>query len=84
MTNAMDNEQIAQSEAQTQAVKVNMLLGLAQTLDNETVVKEICTALDIDYNAIRDKIPEPQTMEEQVLNAQNDLNNAMEQGGMSE
>lgn len=84
MTNAMDNAQIAQIEAQTQAVKVNMLLGLAQTLDNETVVKEICTELDIDYNAIRDKIPEPQTMEEQVLNAQNDLNNAMEQGGMSE
>lgn len=75
MTNAMDNAQIEQVKAQTEQVKVNTLLALAQTLDNETIVKEICTALDIDYSMIKDKLPKPQTIEEQVEMANQDLEN---------
>lgn len=75
MTNAMDNAQIEQVKAQTEQVKVNTLLALAQTLDNETIVKEICTALDIDYSTIKDKLPKPQTIEEQVEMANQDLEN---------
>lgn len=75
MTNAMDNAQIEQVKAQTEQVKVNTLLALAQTLDNETIVKEICTALDVDYSTIKDKLPKPQTIEEQVEMANQDLEN---------
>lgn len=77
MTNAQDNAQIEQINAQTTQIKVNTLLALAQTLDNETIVKEICVALDIDYNSIRDKIPKPKSIEEETQQAYSELDGLM-------
>lgn len=59
MTNAQDNAQIANIEAQTEQTKINTLLNLATTLDNETVVQGICEILDIDYEDIKGKLPQP-------------------------
>ena len=33
---------------------------LATRLDNETLMQNICQVLDIDYNEIKDKLPEPE------------------------
>lgn len=60
MTNAQDNAQIANIEAQTEQTKINTLLNLATTLDNETVIQGICEILDIDYEDIKDKLPQPE------------------------
>ena len=57
MTNAQDNAQIAQIEAQTEQVKINTLLNLASTLDNETIVQGICEILDLDYEELKSKLP---------------------------
>lgn len=57
ITNATDNAGIKATEAQTKATEINVLMSLAQVLDNETVVKLICEQLDIDYNEIKDKLP---------------------------
>lgn len=57
MTNALDNAQIGQYDAQTEQVKINTLLGLESTLGNELVVQNICEVLDIDYNKIKSKLP---------------------------
>lgn len=61
MTNAQDNAQIELTEAQTQQVKINTLLGLAGALDQETIVQSICEVLDIDYEEIKDKLPKDET-----------------------
>ena len=61
MTNAADNAQIKQTEANTEQIRVNTLLNLANTLDGETLVQRICDVLDIDYEDIKDRLPGDET-----------------------
>lgn len=58
ITNALDNAQIEQYNAQTEQTKINTMLTLEQTLGSETVIKAICDVLDLDYDEIKDKLPE--------------------------
>lgn len=71
MTNETENIANEKVKAETQQVQINTLLNLAATLDNETIVKGICDILDIDYETIKDKLPEePEQQvqqEEQIL-----------------
>ena len=69
ITNASDNASIKKVEADTKAVEINLLMGLAQVLDSETVIQLICEQLDIDYNDVKDKLP---------INQQQDSYQAME------
>ena len=57
ITNALDNAQIKGAEAQAKQTEINTLLMVAEKLDNETIVKNICDILDIDYDEIKDKLP---------------------------
>lgn len=59
MTNASDNAQIELTDAQKQQVQINTLLDLATYLDNETLMQNICDVLDIDYEDIKGKLPQP-------------------------
>ncbi len=53
---------------------MNILLGLANVLDNETVIKNICEILDIDYEEIKDKLPQDEEKDtEQVEQELNDI-----------
>lgn len=56
-SNETDNATIAQTEANTRQIEINTLLNLATYLDNETLMQNICDVLDIDYEAIKDKLP---------------------------
>ena len=58
MTNDTENAQKAKTEAETKQIAINTLLGLAATLDDETIVKLICEELDISYDEIKSKIPD--------------------------
>ncbi|MGN1085416.1 MAG: phage portal protein [Porcipelethomonas sp.] len=58
MSNAQENAQIDLTRAQEQQTRINTLLNLAAQLDNETLMQNICDVLDIDYEEIRDKLPE--------------------------
>lgn len=58
MTNETENIANEKVKAETQQVLINTLLNLAATLDNETIVRGICDVLDIDYEEIKDKIPD--------------------------
>jgi hypothetical protein len=60
MTNAADNAQIEFVDAQKQQVQVTTMLNLASYLDNETLMQNICDILDIEYNDIKDKLPQPE------------------------
>ena len=63
ITNASDNASIKKIEADTKAVEINLLMGLAQVLPQENVIQLICEQLDIDYNDIKDKLPKNEANE---------------------
>lgn len=58
ITNAQDNAQIQLTDAQRQGQQINNILAAANLLDDETVIEAICNILDIDYEEIKDKLPE--------------------------
>ncbi len=55
-------------------MRINTLLNLASTLDQETIVKNICDVLDIDYEDIKDKLPEES---DNLIDAQSELDNVV-------
>ena len=58
MTNAQDNAQIELTDAQKQQTQINTLLSLQGVIDDETIIQTICEILDINYEDIKDKLPE--------------------------
>lgn len=58
MSNAQENAQIELTNAQNKQTEVNTLLNLATQLDNETIIQNICSVLDIDYEKIKGKLPQ--------------------------
>ena len=63
-SNETDNATIAKTEADTRQVEINTLLNLASYLDNETLMQNICTVLEIDYEEIKNKLPIEESPEE--------------------
>lgn len=63
MSNEQENKQNELTEAQRKQVEVNILLGLANVFDQETIIQAICEILDIDYEEIKDKLPDDETGE---------------------
>ncbi len=74
MANETENVAIEKTKAETESVRINTLLNLANTFDNETILQGICEVLDLDYNDLKDKLPanaEQEAIEaEQALLAQ--------------
>ena len=78
ITNASDNATIEKTDADKQQVQINTLLNLKGTLDDETIVQNICEVLDIDYEEIKSKLP---TDEEAATDeAATSLNNIVPEG----
>lgn len=76
MSNAQENAQIKLNEAQTRQAEITTLLNLAAQLDNETLMELICEQLDIEYEEIKSKLPNPDEPEEDLNAAQAALNGA--------
>ena len=74
-SNALENAQIALTEAQTRNMEVNTILNVAAHLDDETILKKICEQFDLDYEEIKDKLP-AEVAEVPVAEAMTALNNA--------
>lgn len=80
MTNAQDNAQIELTDAQKQQIQINIILSLQGVLDDETIIQTICEILDIDYEDIKDKLPEDEEQDNQF--AQSTLEGIVpEEGG---
>ena len=73
MSNEQENAQIKLTEAQEQQTRINTLLSLAAQLDNETLMQNICDALDLDYEQIKDKLPDLDEAENTVKTVQGTL-----------
>lgn len=78
-TNAQENAQIELLEAQRRQTEINTVLNLAGTIDDETKIQLICEQLDIDYNEIKGKLPNPD--ETSPYNAETELNAVTPDGG---
>jgi SPP1 family phage portal protein len=76
MSNAQENAQIELTQAQKKQAEINILLSLATQLDNETLMQLICEQLDIDYDEIKGKLPDPEEAENAVMDAQGALDSA--------
>lgn len=75
MTNEEENARIALTEAQEQQTRIASLLNAAPHLDRETLIQNICDVLDIDYEEIKDKLPNPDEAQTEIDNAQGAINN---------
>lgn len=73
MSNAHENAQIELTEAQRKQAEINTLLGLADRLDDETLMQLICEQLDIEYEQIKYKLPDPDEAENTVKTVQGTL-----------
>lgn len=80
MSNAQENAQIKLTEAQAKQAEINTLLSLAAQLDNETLMQLICDQLDIDYEDIKDKLPDPDEAYKAAQDAQKVLNGVLTEG----
>ncbi len=59
ITNELDNAQIANYEAQTRNTDINTLLNVETKLGNKKITELICEKLQIDYEEIKDELPDP-------------------------
>lgn len=82
ISNAQENAQIELTEAQRKQTEITTLLNLATHLDNETLMQLICEQLDIDYDDIKGKLPDPDEADNVLNDAQNVLNGI--EGGVVE
>lgn len=78
MSNEQENKQNELTDSQVKQTEINTLLGLANILDNETIIKAICEILDIDYDDIKDKLPDDEAVETE--HAEQALNNIVADG----
>jgi SPP1 family phage portal protein len=78
-TNAQEHAQIELTDAQRKQTEITTLLNLASHLDQETVLKKICEQLDVDYNQIKDKLPNPE--DDDPYAAQKTLNAVVPEDG---
>lgn len=73
MSNALENSQIKANEAAARQTAVNTLMSLADTLDDMTIKQQICDALDIEFEDIKDRLPE-NNVESELDDAVGELN----------
>ena len=59
ITNAQENAQVELLEAQRRQADITTLLNLATHLDNDTLMKQVCDVLDLDYEELKGQLPEP-------------------------
>ena len=73
MSNALENAQIELTEAQKKQAEVNMLLSLNSQLGNELMMQQICDVLELDYEEIKGKLPDPDEAANSLTAAQTAL-----------
>lgn len=74
MSNALENSQIKQNEANARQTDITTLLNLADTLDDKTIIQRICEVLDIEYTEIESRLPSREDAINSVDNAIGVLN----------
>lgn len=58
MANNLDNSEVEKTEAETKQIEINTLLNTAGQLPEETIIKEICSILELDFDEVQTKLQE--------------------------
>ena len=58
MTNSLDNAEVEKTKAETKQIEINTLLNAVGQLPEETVVKQICSILELDFDEVQAKLQE--------------------------
>ena len=64
MTNASDNALIRKTEAEIRQIDINTVMSIANVVEEEVVIRQICEILDLDYEEVIENAtvdPEPAT-----------------------
>ena len=75
--NAMENAQIALIAAQEQQTRATTWLNMAAQFGTEITMQQLCDVMELDYDDIKDKLPNP---EDDTDAAQNALNGIVPDG----
>lgn len=73
MSNAQENAQIDLTKAQEQQTRINTLMSLATQLGNDILMQNICDVLELDYEEIKGKLPDPEEAANSIEGAADDL-----------
>ena len=84
MSNEQENEQNELTEAQKQQVQINTLLSLANVFGDDLTIQYICDVLDIDYEDIKDKLPEDEAAKANQIQDIIDSMTSEDMGGADE
>lgn len=84
MSNEQENAQNALTEAQRHQTEINTLLGLADRFGNEWVIQQICDVLDLDYENVKDQLPDEPDPYKEIEQTQNVLTGGGEDGSGTE
>lgn len=60
ITNAQENATIALTNAQEQQTRTTTILNVSSQLGQELTMQLLCEVLDLDYDDIKDKLPQPE------------------------
>ncbi len=58
MCNESESVNDDKTRAETKQIEINTLLSMANILDDDTIIQNICDVLDVDYMAIKSKLPQ--------------------------
>lgn len=83
ISNDVDNANIEFIDAQKEQVKINTLLNTNGILDGDTVLKQVCNTLELDYDEVK-KLSTTITPEDEIDDALDDLEGADVTGGAEE
>lgn len=82
ITNAQENAQIDLTKAQEQQARITTIQNASALLGDELTKQLVCEALDLDYDDIKDKLPQPE--EDPTAAAQAALGGILPEGDVIE
>ena len=81
LSNAYENAQIKKLIAEENQIKIQTILGVADILDDETLIRNICSCLEVNYNDIAEKISKKSEKNYLIQKALKDDKNVEEKDG---
>lgn len=81
LSNAYENAQIKKLIAEENQIKIQTILDVSDILDDETLIRNICSCLEINYNDIAEKINKKSEKNFQIQKALEDVKSGEKTGG---
>lgn len=81
MANNLDNAEVEKTEAETRQIEVNTLLNAVGQLPEETIIKQICSILELDFDEVQTKLQENIKTKKSIDELSNEILSLENEGG---